>query len=46
MYFMFITDSVTNPTFYRATRDTLASTSVIHEDNGQYGYLIILREGG
>ena len=45
MYFMFITDSATNPTFYRATRDTLASTSVIHEDNGQYGYFIILKEG-
>lgn len=46
MYFMFVTDSVTNPTFYSATRDTLASTSVILETIGQYGYLMILKEGG
>lgn len=45
MYFMFITDSVVNPTFYSATRNTLASTSVILETVGMYGYLIILNEG-
>ena len=45
MYFMFVTDSVTNPTFYSATRNTLASTSVILETIGQYGYLMILKEG-
>jgi hypothetical protein len=45
MYFMFVTDSVTNPTFYSATRNTLASTSVILETIGMYGYLIILNEG-
>jgi hypothetical protein len=45
MYFMFITDSVSNPTFYSATRNTLASTSVILETIGQYGYLVILNEG-
>jgi hypothetical protein len=45
IYFMFVTDSVTNPTYYSATRNTLASTSVILETIGQYGYLIILSEG-
>ncbi len=45
MYFMFITDSVSNPTFYSATRNTLASTSIILETIGQYGYLVILNEG-
>ncbi len=45
MYFMFVTDSVTNPTFYSATRNTLASTSVILETIGQYGYLMVLKEG-
>lgn len=45
IYFMFITDSVTNPTFYSATRNTLANTSIILETIGMYGYLIILSEG-
>lgn len=45
MYFMFVTDSITNPTFYSATRNTLASTSIILETVGMYGYLVILNEG-
>lgn len=45
IYFMFVTDSVTNPTYYSATRNTLASTSIILETIGQYGYLMILKEG-
>lgn len=45
IYFMFVTDSVTSPTFYSATRNTLASTTTILETVGQYGYLMILKEG-
>lgn len=45
MFFLFTTDSITNPTYFAPTENTVSSTTTISQFPGTYGYLIILIEG-
>lgn len=45
MFFLFLTDSMTNPTYFEMTTNTVSSTTKISQYPGTYAYLIILQEG-
>lgn len=45
MHFLFLTDSIVNPTYYSLALNTASSTTTITQFPGQYGYLMILKEG-
>lgn len=45
IFFMFLVDSISTPTYFRATSNTVSSTTTITQFPGMYAYLIILEEG-
>lgn len=45
MFFLFMVDSTSNPTYYQAMLNTVSSTTAITQFPGQYAYLMILKEG-
>mgnify|MGYP001078844230 CR=1 FL=1 len=45
MFFLFLTDSKTSPTYFNPSINVAADTTIITQYPGTYGYLIILEEG-
>lgn len=46
LYFLFLVDSTSTPTYYAPVINTLASTTVITQYPGMYAYVMVLEEGG